>query len=153
MLRNTAIRGFNKPINPNDKIPMSNKNPNPNDKKYDLLGGTAKFGEDVIDLAGTLGKNEINRPLISQGIRSSTSIGANYMEANAAGSRKDFEYKITLCKKEAKETMRWSRMLARANPEKKDEIRKLWKEAQELVFIFSAILNSSRKKEKQRKVK
>jgi four helix bundle protein len=69
------------------------------------------------------------------------------MEADAAESKKDFEHKIGISRKEAKEMMHWLRMLAKANPIiKKDECRKLWKEAQELVFIFSAIISKSRKK-------
>ncbi|MDI6779731.1 MAG: four helix bundle protein [Bacteroidota bacterium] len=49
-------------------------------------------------------------------VRSSTSIGANYMEADGAESRKDFQHKIALCKKETKETKHWIRMILKANP-------------------------------------
>lgn len=61
---------------------MTNKIPNLKDKnnKYDLIERTAKFGEDIIEFANILPRNEINRPLISQIVRSGTSIGANYME-------------------------------------------------------------------------
>ena len=62
------------------------------------------------------------------------------MEADGAESKKDFRHKIALCKKEAKETKHWLRMLAKANPDKKDECRTIWNEAQELTLIFSAIL-------------
>jgi four helix bundle protein len=84
--------------------------------------------------------NPINTPLVSQIVRSSTSIGANYMEADAAESKKDFRFKIALCKKESKETMHWLRMLSKAVPGKVDECRILWKEVHELVLIFSSIL-------------
>ena len=124
---------------------MSNQIKNPNDKKYDLEERTAKFGENVIDFVKTLGRNEVNRPLISQVIRSSTSIGANYMEADGAESGKDFKHKIAICKKEAKETRHWLRMIARANSEKADECRKIWKEAHELALIFSSILRPKQK--------
>lgn len=118
----------------------------PNDKKkYDLEERTAKFGEDVIDFLKTVKANEINRPLISQLVRSSTSIGANYVEADGAVSKKDFKNKIAICRKEAKETKHWLRMIANAVPEKKDECRILWKEVQELTLIFSAIINSANK--------
>lgn len=83
---------------------MPNQIKNPNDKKYDLEERTAKFGENVIEFVKTLNRNEVNRPLISQVIRSSTSIGANYMEADGAESGKDFKHKIAICKKESKET-------------------------------------------------
>jgi len=120
---------------------MSNKIVNPNDKKYDLVERTAKFGQEVILFAKSLPDNTINRPLISQFIRNSTSIGANYMEADCAESRKDFIHKIGICKKEAKEATHWSHMISVANPDKIVECRKLWQEAHELTLIFSAIVN------------
>ena len=76
-------------------------------KKYDLIERTAKFGENIIIFLKSLNQNTINSPLISQLIRSSTSIGANYMEADTAESIKDFKHKISICKKEAKETTHW----------------------------------------------
>ena len=103
---------------------------------YNLEERTAKFGENVIDFCKEIDQNSISRPIISQLIRSSTSIGANYMEANAASSRKDFRNKIFICKKEAQETKHWIRMLARCISDRKEEIRKLWQEAQELTMIF-----------------
>ena len=121
---------------------MTNKIQNQNDKKYDLTERTAVFGENSIDFLKTIEKYEITRPLISQCIRSVTSIGANYMEADGAESKKDFKHKIGICKKEAKETMHWMRMIARAT-KREDECRTLWKEAQELAFIFAAIINTS----------
>ncbi|MFC1612376.1 four helix bundle protein [Patescibacteria group bacterium] len=110
--------------------------------QYDLEERTAKFGEMAIDFVKTINKNEILRPLISQVIRSSTSIGANYMEANEASSNKDFRNKICICKKEANETKHWFRMISRATPEKTDVCRKLWQEAHELTLIFSKIAKS-----------
>ena len=115
-------------------------------QKYDLEERTARFGEDMIDFIKTLEKNEINRPLINQTIRSATSIGANYMEANGAGSKKDFRNKICICKKETRETKYWLRIIGKANPEKLDPCRKLWDEAQELTLIFSKIIISSTEK-------
>jgi four helix bundle protein len=109
-------------------------------KPYDLEDRTAKFGEDVIKFAYSLEKNAINNPLISQLVRAATSVGANYMEADAASSKKDFQNKISISKKEAKETMHWFRMIAVACPIKKEECRNHWKEAHELVLIFSAII-------------
>ena len=123
------------------QFPMSNKIQNP--KKYDLIERTSVFGEAVIDFIKTVQKNEITRPLISQCIRSATSIGANYMEADCAESKKDFRHKIGICKKESKETMHWMRMIARGATEEAESCRILWKEAQELTFIFSAIINKT----------
>lgn len=98
------------------------------------------FGETIIVFVKTLPKDLVNIELIKQIVRSGTSVGANYMEADAAESKKDFRHKIALCKKESKETKHWLRMIAKANPEKKNECKKLWNEAQELTRIFSSIL-------------
>lgn len=110
--------------------------------KYDLEERTAKFGEEIIDFAKEMKENPINSPLIRQIIRSSTSIGANYCEANNSSSKKDFRNKIFICKKEASETKHWLRMIAHANQDKKDRCKLLWKEANELTMIFSKIVSS-----------
>ena len=107
--------------------------------QYDLEERTAKFGENIIDFVKELRENTINKPLINQIIRSATSIGANYMEANQASSKKDFRNKINICRKESNETKHWLRMISRANPDKNEECRKSWKEAHELTLIFSKI--------------
>jgi four helix bundle protein len=67
------------------------------------------------------------------------------MEADGADSKKDFRHKITLCKKESKETKHWLRMIQKANPHKAVEYRKLWQEAQEPTLIFSSILLPKKK--------
>lgn len=112
---------------------------------YDLEERTAKFGERVIDFCKKLPQDAISRPIISQFIRSATGIGANYMEANAASSRKDFKNKIFICKKESQESKHWLRMLARCFPQHREEIKTLWKEAQEFTLIFGKIVSSIRK--------
>jgi len=111
-------------------------------QKFDLEERTTKFGEEVIKLCRKIGQDSITRPLINQLIRSATSIGANYMEANGASSKKDFRNKIYICKKEAQETQHWLRMLSVAAPEHKDKLRLLWQEAHELVLIFQKITTS-----------
>jgi len=112
---------------------------------YDLEERTARFGEEIIKFIKIISRNDINKPLINQIIRSATSVGANYMEADGAESGKDFKHKIAICKKEAKETKHWLHMIAVATPEKIEECRMLWKEAHELTLIFSAILRVKRK--------
>jgi len=119
---------------------------------YNLEERTAKFGEDIIDLCKTIEQNAITKPIINQLIRSGTSIGANYMEANGASSRKDFKNKIFICKKEAQETKHWLRMLARCLPERKEEIKLLWKECQELTLIFQKIISSLQNKDLNNKI-
>ncbi len=110
--------------------------------EYDLEERTAKFGEDIINFVKSLKMNEINRPLIVQIVKSATSIGANYMEANQASSQKDFKNKIYISRKESNETKHWLRMIAVANNDRNDECRKLWKEAHELTLIFAKISKS-----------
>ncbi len=116
---------------------MANQIQNSNFKrKYDLLERTAKFGEDIIEFAKSIPDNTINRPLITQLVKSGTSVGANYEEADGALSKRDFMHKIGICKKESKH---WLRMVAKANSIKKDDARILWQEAHELTLIFSTI--------------
>lgn len=106
---------------------------------YDLEERTAKFGESVIIFVRTLPGNEITKPLITQLIRSASSVGANYAEADDAESKKDFKHKIAICKKESREAKHFLRMLATAAPDKVEVIRTLWLEAKELNLIFNAI--------------
>lgn len=124
---------------------MSDQSKNPNGKKrYDLEERTAKFGENIIEFASTLPHTPVNRSLISQIVRAGTSIGANYMEADGAESKKDFMHKIAICKKESKETMHWLRMIAKANPSQRESARKLWQEAHEFALIFSSIVKQKK---------
>ena len=117
------------------KIPGINKQK----PKFDLEERTAKLGEDVIDLVKQLPRNEITKPLINQLVKASTSVGANYCEADDAESKKDFKHKIGICKKESRETKHFLRMVARATPQFADQARKLWQEAKEINLIFKAI--------------
>jgi four helix bundle protein len=112
--------------------------------KYDLEERLAKFAEDIIDFVRTIEKDSVNRRIIDQLVGSAGSSGANYCEATEAESKKDFIHKIGISKKELKETKHWLRLLAKANPDKSDELRIFWKEASELVLIFAKISRSSR---------
>jgi len=114
-----------------------------NNNKYDLEERTAKFGEQVIKLCKCIKQDAISKPIINQIVRSSTSVGANYCEANAASSRKDFKNKIFICKKEAQETKHWLRMIAQCY-QGKEELREIWKECQDLTLIFGKIVSSLR---------
>lgn len=115
----------------------------PNDK-YNLEERTAKFGEDIIKFAKNIKKDAISLPIINQMVRAGTSIGANYSEADDAESKKDFQHKIGICKKESRESKHWLRMAVVIQPELKDEARKLWQEAKELNLIFNSINNKLR---------
>lgn len=115
------------------------------EKKYDLEDRTLKFSESTIELCKKVPKNVITLPIIDQLIRSATSVGANYREANGASSRKDFRNKIFLCKKEAKETDYWLILLAKfiEDDKLKQECRECWREVHELTLIFSKIASST----------
>jgi len=108
-------------------------------RPYDLEERTGRFGEAVIALAKRIPVDLVTQSLIPQLVRSGTSVGANYCEADDAGSKKEFRYRISLCKRESRETKHWLRMLASASPPLKEESRTLWREATELNLIFSAI--------------
>lgn len=110
--------------------------------KYNLEERTSVFSEKVIEFCRKIKQDAITRPVIAQLVRSATSIGANYCEANNASSKKDFRNKIFICKKEAQETKYWIRLIAKSSPEIKEEARVLWQENQELTLIFQKIVNS-----------
>ena len=114
--------------------------------KFDLEERCAKFGEEVISICKKIKTTPINMRIISQVIGSSGSIGANYCEASEAESKKDFQHKMSIAKKEIKETKHWFRLLAKANPEAIKELRELNEEAQELLLIFSKTIKTSKEK-------
>lgn len=109
---------------------------------YDLEERLAIFAENIVGLCKKVPKNAVTLPIINQLVRSGTSIGANYTEANGASSKKDFKNKIYIAKKEAMETKYWLRILSKADENFKEECRKFWKEAHELTLILSKIGNS-----------
>jgi four helix bundle protein len=118
---------------------VDNLKPQSSSRVYDLEERTAEFSERVIDFALEVERNPVTSPLISQLVDAATSIGANYCEADDAESKKDFRHKIGLCRKEARETKYWFRMIARAAPKSKPAARPLWCESKELHLIFSKI--------------
>src|SRR5690349_7579178 len=109
-------------------------------RQYDLAERTAKFGEQTIRFALTLKITAVTSPLVRQLVRSGTSVGANYVEADDASSKRDFRYRIGICLRESRETQHWLRMLAVASPGCREPARTLWKEAKELCSIFASIL-------------
>jgi four helix bundle protein len=127
----------NQTKNQNDR--NSRKSALPASGKFDLEERTALFGEAIVKFVRAIPTNPITLPLASQLVRSGTSIGANYCEADDAESQKDFRHKIGLCRKESRETKYWLRMIVAAEPTLKDDARRLWKEAKELNLIFGAI--------------
>lgn len=108
-------------------------------KPYDLDERTARFGEAIIRFAKKIPQNPVNNRLISQLVGAGTSVGANYCEADDGVSRKDYKNRIGTCKKEARETKFFLRMIAVAEERLKPEARVLWSEARELHLIFCAL--------------
>ena len=107
---------------------------------YDLEERTARFGEAVIDFVKHIPQDPFTNRLISQLVgAAATSVGANYVKADDAVSKKEFLKSIGTCRKEARETKHLLRMTVRAVPELKPQARALWREAKELHLIFSKI--------------
>ena len=115
-----------------------------NTKLYNLEDRTLEFGKRIIRLAKALSKNTVNFVLIDQVVRSGTSMGANYREANETETKKDFLFRVRICRKEGKETIYWLHLIVEANPEFKDRIQPLIQETSELVKFFAAIVEKSK---------
>jgi four helix bundle protein len=111
---------------------------------YDLEQRTARFGEMVVDFAKTIPQNPVTNRIIAQLVGAGPSVGANYVEADDAVSKKEFLKSIGTCRKEARETKHFLRMAVCAVPGLKAEGRKIWMEARELHLIFSKIWRSGR---------
>jgi len=112
---------------------------------FDLEERTSKFGEEVIIFCRALTVDHVSRPIVSQLVRSATSVGANYAEANNASSRKDFRNKIYIAKKEVQETKHWLRMLKPCYSEHIEQIGIFTQEAQEITLILQSIANKINK--------
>lgn len=130
----------------NDELTMTDEGGEtlPAEKVFDLEERTAKFGEAVLVFARTVPVDHISKPILSQLVRAAGSVGANYCEADEAASKKEFRYRIALCKRESREAKHWLRMVVAACLNHKDEARVLWQEANELTKIFAAIHRKSK---------
>ena len=111
---------------------------------YDLEERTARFGEAVIDFARTIPQDAVTNRITNQLVGAGTSVGANYVEADDAVSKKEFLKSIGTCKKETREVKHFLRMAVRAVPDLKSRGRELWLEARELHLIFSKIWRSGK---------
>ena len=110
-------------------------------KTFDLEARTLQFGRRVRSFVNQLPRTVCNIEDVKQLARSSGSVGANYIEANEAISKKDFAHRLRIARKEAKESRHWLRLLdtgGKVEPERERDA--LIQEATELVRIFSAIL-------------
>jgi len=120
-------------------------------RNYNLNERTTRFAEAIVAFANRLPRNAVTIPLVTQLVKAGTSIGANYREAEDSVSKREFRNKIGYCRKEANETKYWLRVIAKAVPDRKQEARTLWQEADELHRIFSASFNTADRSLKQAK--
>jgi len=112
---------------------------------YDLEERTFQFAKDVRLFVKTLPKTIANIEDGKQLVKASGSVGANYIEANEALGKKDFKMRIKICRKEAKESAYWLRLIHETNNLKNvDDVLYLIQEANELKKIFSSILEKSK---------
>ena len=117
-----------------------------NSKKYDLEERTFLFAASVRTFIIKLTKTNSNIEDSKQLIRASGSVAANYIEANESLSKKDFIYRIKICRKEAKESRLFLRLIDTSNKAAYEEERvQLTQEVTELMKIFGSILVKSEK--------
>lgn len=109
-------------------------------RAFDLEDRTIKFSQEIVSFCKTHQKNKLIQPLLLQLIRSASSIGANYVEANNSCSKKDFRNKIYICKKESQETKYWLKVINSSIDS--EAIEALWQEAHELNLIFQKIVTT-----------
>ena len=121
---------------------------NSKQKQFDLEDRTFEFAKNVRAYIKRLPQNLSNREDVKQLVKSSGSVGANYIEANESLGKKDFLMRIKISRKEAKESRYWLRLLDAGEAEDLEPQRtQLTQEAQELTNIFGAILKKSTKSE------
>jgi four helix bundle protein len=117
---------------------------NQNSKRYDLEDRTLEFAKRIRVFVAKLKSTSANMEDGRQLIRSSGSVGANYIEANEALSKKDFVMRAKICRKEAKESKYWLKLVDIGEDKKLEQERKwLENEALELTHIFGAIVTKS----------
>ena len=111
-----------------------------NSKHYDLEERTLTFAKEVIEFVGTIPKTMANTEIMKQIIRSSGEVGANYIEPNEALSKKDFAMRVKICRKEAKESRYWLRLIEVRKEDAEKRRQSLINEATELMKIFGSIV-------------
>ncbi len=114
-----------------------------NSKRYDLETRTLQFAKNIRDFVRRLDRSIITQEDVKQLVRSSGSVGANYLEANESLSKKDFQMRLKIAKKEARETIWWLELLAIPS-NLASQHQALLQEATELMNILGAILRSTR---------
>jgi four helix bundle protein len=118
-------------------------------KKFDLRDRTLKFSQNIRKYVRTIELNEYNSDDVKQLIRSSGSIGANYIEAEDAISGKDFVHRIKISRKEAKESIYWLRLLPSDGENSTPSLNYLIDEAAQLMKIFGKIITDIEQRPKR----
>jgi len=108
-------------------------------KKYELEKRTKNFAVNIIKFVSCVEVSCISQVLNYQLLKSSTSVGANYREANRAESRNDFVHKIAIVQKEASETQYWLELYCAVEIGDKQKREALMQESTELLAIFTSI--------------
>ncbi|MFH1061738.1 MAG: four helix bundle protein [Candidatus Omnitrophota bacterium] len=110
----------------------------------DIKDKSYKFALKIVKLVNVLPKNTSGLVMGKQIMRSGTSIGANVEEAQGASSKKDFTNKMTISKKEARETRYWLKLIRDSDLLKLTQVEELLKECDEIVKILTAIVKTSK---------
>jgi len=118
-------------------------------KKPDLEDRTLKFASDIVGFIEQIPRSIPNNKIAKQVVRSAGSVGANYIEANEALGKKDFLLRLRICRKEAKETAYWLKLIL-VSDVLNDKRNMLLQEANELTKIFGAIVTKLQATEKFR---
>jgi four helix bundle protein len=113
--------------------------------KTELESRTKRFSLELISAVKSFPSGYLGEVLGRQLLKSGTSIGANYHEANRAGSKADFVHKVNLAEKEASETVYWLELCMEAGLGASTEIQRLSQEARELLAILTTIGRNSKK--------
>lgn len=114
------------------------------EKRYDLEERTLQFAQRVVEFLRELPGSIANREIARQLVRSSGSVGANYIEANESLGKKDFVMRVKICRKESKESAYWLKLAQLVSDEQQRERESLIGEATELTKIFGSIIEKTK---------
>ena len=102
-----------------------------------------EFSKRAVKLCKALSKNIINNEFVKQIIRAACSVGANYREANESLTKKDLKFRISISRKEAKETEHWLELIKEANHGFTERMKNLFQEVREIRNILSAMIDKT----------
>jgi four helix bundle protein len=118
-------------------------------KIFDFELRALDFSKRLLKMAKSLPKDDINKIMINQCVRSGTSVGANYREANDALGTKDFILRLRISRKEAKETIYWLELIIENNENFAKRLIDLKAESIELTKILSKIISNTKLKQQE----